>query len=180
MARWPEKLCRCMAPEKPRPLLVAVDVDRLHLGESVDFDLAADRQIAGRSRGFRGRIASARSRPSAAASTPAAARLLGTLAVEFRHMTPVAATGQSARLVGEANLHRLVAVPLLGADQQARRTARLRSPSPGSPGPLRRRFASSRPCGRVFRSPSQCTLSQVAGRETSTCVPLTRPTSDHV
>ena len=102
---------------KPRPFEVAVTSTAFDFGEGFDFDLAADGQIAGGTRDFADELL--RLAVGLGQQFDAGRRsLLGAFAVELGNLTPVTAIGQAARLVGKAELHRFVAVPLLGADQK--------------------------------------------------------------
>ena len=165
VARWPGKLCRTHDAGGAAALGGGRDVDRLDVGEGFDLDLAADGQFAGSTAELANE--SLRLAIGLGEQLDAGCRtLLGALAVELGDMTTLTATGQTAGLVEKAQLHRFVTVALLRCGAAARGRDRPRSPSPGSPCPLRRKSVSSRPCGRVFQLPSLCTLVQLpVGRQ---------------
>ena len=95
----------------------ARDIDGLHFRKRIDFDLAADRQFAGRTADFADE--SLRLATGLGEKLDAGGRtLLRALAVELGNMTTDTSTGQAARLIGKAQLNRLVAVSLDGADLQ--------------------------------------------------------------
>ena len=153
VARWPENLCRLMAPAKPRPLQIAVTSTDFTPSSAPTLDLAADRQIADRA----ANLADESLRLAVGFGKKLDARgrtLLRPLAVEFGDLTPIAATGQAARLVGKAQLNRLISIALDGADLQHVARAGLDDRHRDHLPRLRRISASSRPCGRVFRWPS--------------------------
>ena len=93
------------------------DIDRLHFGERVDFDLAADGHFADRTANFADeslRLAIGLGEQLDAGR----GTLLGALAVELGDMTTDTASCQATRLIRETQLNGFVPISFDGADLQ--------------------------------------------------------------